>query len=444
MNSLLRKLLLIAFTLLPGAAAEPCETIVTFADNKKPLREIFVSPVGDNSTGDGSRQSPFQTVNRALQGVKPGDAVRLLPGEYRVAAYLANLAGTKEAPIWFGGLPGEARPVFIGGAGLHLSRVRYLIVENLEITGATGNGLNCDDGGQFKNPEATQHVVFRNLHMRDIGSGGNQDGLKLSGVNDFFVLDCEFTRVSKNGSGIDHVGCHRGLVARCVFTEGGNSVQCKGGSEDIEIRANRFLDVAGRGINIGGSTGLTLFRPPLATNAPNVEARNIRVFANLFRGCEGPICFVGAVNSIAANNTIVDPQRFIVRILQESVSKDGITFVPCATNQFVNNLIYFHTATVRMPVNIGSNTDAASFTFANNLWFAKDRPDRSRPALPSPETNGIYGTDPLFKDVSSGDYELSPQSPAAGKGLKLPNPRADLKNRCFEEPRSIGAFELER
>src|SRR5688572_26900411 len=444
MISLLRTLLLIAFTLLPGAAAEPCETIETFADEKKPLREIFVSPNGDNFKGDGSRNAPFQTINHALQRVKAGDALRLLPGEYRAGAYVANLTGTKEAPIWFGGLPGEARPVFIGGGGIHISRVRYLVVENVEITGATGNGLNCDDGGQFKNPEATQHALFRNLQIRDIGSGGNQDGLKLSGVNDFFVLDCEFTRVSKNGSGIDHVGCHRGLIARCVFTEGGNSIQCKGGSEDIEIRGNRFSEVAGRGVNIGGSTGFSLFRPPLATNAPNVEAWNIRVVANLFRGCEGPICFVGAIDSIAANNTIVDPQRFIVRILQESVSKDGITFVPCATNQFVNNLIYFDAATVRIPVNIGSNTDAASFTFANNLWFARDQPDRSRPALPAAETDGIYGVDPKFKDAAGGDYELSPQSPAAGKGLKIAKPRADLKNRCFAEPRSIGAFEVER
>lgn len=432
-----------ACTVLPGAGAEPCDAIVTFADGKKPSREIFVSPDGDNFKGDGSRQAPFQTINRAVQGVKAGDAVRLLPGEYRAGAYVANLAGTQEAPIWFGGVPGEARPVFSGGAGIHISRVRYLVVEHLEIAGATGNGLNCDDGGQFQNPETTQHVVFRNLHIRDIGSDGNQDGLKLSGVNDFFVLDCEFTRVSKNGSGIDQVGCHRGLIARCVFTEGGNSVQCKGGSEDIEIHGNRFWEVAGRGVNIGGSTGLSLFRPPLETNAPNVEARNIRVVANLFRGSEGPICFVGAVDSVAANNTIVDPKRFIVRILQESVSKDAITFVPCGRNQFVNNLIHFEAAKVGIPVNVGSNTDAASFKFANNLWFAKDRPDRSRPALPLVETGGIYGIDPMFKDVAGGNYDPSPQSPAAGKGLKVARPRADLKNRCFAESRAIGAFEVE-
>ncbi len=59
------------------------------------------------------------------------------------------------------------------------------------------------------------------------GTGGNQDGLKLSGVNDYIVMDCDFTRMSTGGSGIDHVGCHHGLIARCTFTEmGSNAIQC--------------------------------------------------------------------------------------------------------------------------------------------------------------------------------------------------------------------------
>lgn len=414
----------------------------TFADNKKALREIFVSPAGNNQTGDGSRGAPFQTVNRALQSVRAGDAIRLLPGEYTGGAYIANISGTTEGPIWFGGEPGQPKPVFKGGqAGIHISRPRYLIVENLEISGASGNGINCDDGGQFADSEAARHVVFRNIDFRDIGSGKNQDGLKLSGLNDFFVLNCSFTRVSINGSGIDHVGCHRGLIANCVFTEGGNSVQCKGGSEDIEIRANRFKDVAGRGVNIGGSTGLTLFRPPLSTNSPNWEARKIRVFANLFVGTEAPACFVNATDCIAANNTIVNPTRFIVRILQESVSKDPYVFPRCGNNQFVNNLISFEAARVGLPVNVGPNTDGDSFLFANNLWFAEDRPNRSRPALPSAETGGVYGVDPMFKNSGTGDFALKPASPAAGKGRELPAPKTDFTARLFQRPPSIGAFE---
>ena len=167
---------------------------------------------------------------------------------------------------------------------VQLSKVRFLIIENLEVSGATGNGINCDDGGDYANSNATRHLVFRNLSIHDIGTGRNNDGLKLSGVNDYFVLNCEFARMSAGGSGIDQVGCHLGLIAGCTFSNAtgsaGNAVQCKGGSEDIEIRANRFIDSGGRAITIGGSTGFEFFRPPLSTNAPNAEAKNRQNWLN--------------------------------------------------------------------------------------------------------------------------------------------------------------------
>jgi hypothetical protein len=417
--------------------------IPTFTDGKQPLREIFVGTNGNNSTGNGSRTNPYQTLSRAVQGLRPGDAIRLLPGTHAPGASIRNVAGTSNAPIWLGGVPGLARPVISGGStAMHLSRVRFLVVENLEISGATGNGINCDDGGDYANAEATRHVIFRNLSIHDIGTGRNNDGLKLSGVNDFQVLDCEFARLSAGGSGIDHVGCHRGVIARCTFTDAGsNGIQCKGGSEDIEIRANRFLNGGGRAINIGGSTGFQFFRPPLSTATPNVEAKNIRVVANLFRGGDAPVAFVGAVNSLFANNTIVEPRRWILRILQETVSRDGHTFLPCGDNQFMNNLVAFDRSQISTHVNIGSNTDAASFQFANNLWYAANQPSQSRPTLPSAETNGVYGLNPLFRDAAGGDFSVPGSSPAAAKGRRLPNVRSDLLEKCYADEPTIGALE---
>jgi hypothetical protein len=265
----------------------------------------------------------------------------------------------------------------------------------------------------------------------------------LSGLNDFFVLDCEFARISVDGSGsgIDQVGCHRGLISGCLFTEGANPIQCKGGSDDIEIRSNRFLNPTGRAINIGGSTGFKLFRPPLSTNTPNFEARDIRVIANLFIGSEAPTVFAGAINCLAAHNTIINPNKYLLRILQESVSKEGYTFALCGQNQFLNNLVYFQSSRIGIACNIGGNTEATTFTFGNNLWFAHDRPDRSKPALPVAEIDGLYAIDPEFKSSIGGDYTLAASSPAIGKGKKLPNTSADFYYRCYATPPAIGAFE---
>ena len=51
---------------------------------------------------------------------------------------------------------------------------------------------------------------------------------KLSGLDDYWVLDSRFARCGggNSGSGIDHVGCHHGVVAGNVFdTMSGNGVQ---------------------------------------------------------------------------------------------------------------------------------------------------------------------------------------------------------------------------
>jgi len=447
MNSLQRGFILLGLLWqlgsICGRGAESCGLIHTWADGRPVLRELFVAPTGNNTTGTGTRIAPFRTIARAFQGVRPGDAIRLLPGVHAAGNSLSGVFGTSNAPIWLGGVPGEERPEIRGGTtALLLSRVRYLVVENLVVAGASANGINCDDGGDYANSEATHHLLFRNLEIRDIGTGGNQDGLKLSGVNTYQVLDCTFARMSAGGSGIDHVGCHQGLIARCTFTDmGSNAVQCKGGSEDIEIRANRFFQGGGRAINLGGSTGFQFFRPPLSPTEPNVEARNIRVFANLFQGAEAAVAFVGAVECDVAQNTIVDPSRWVLRILQETVSGGGYTFRPCGNNRFVNNLVSFRRAQVSTPVNVGGNTDPASFQFAHTLWYAADQPSQSHPSLPAAETGGIYGVNPLFRDAPAGDFSVPVNSPATGKGLALSNPRADLRERCYAKVPTLGAFE---
>jgi hypothetical protein len=285
-------------------------------------------------------------------------------------------------------------------------------------------------------------LLFRHLTFSDIGTGRNQDALKLSGVYDFAVVHCDFSRTSAGGSAIDHVGCHRGVIARCNFTDlGSNGVQCKGGSQDIEIRWNRFTQGGQRAINIGGSTGFQFFRPPLQPNATNFEAKNIRVLANVFRGSDAPIAFVGAVDSIVAQNTIVEPRRWIARILQETVSRDGHQFMPCGRNQFFNNLIYFQRNQISTPVNIGANTDPASFQFSRNLWYAADQPDRSKPDVGSPETEGFYGVDPRFRNAAAADFALRPDSPAGKKGKPSPV-KGDFAGRCYGLPPALGAFEL--
>lgn len=428
------------------AAAQTCGVITTFADGLAPTRELHVAVNGSNTTGNGSVSAPYATIAYAAARAMPGTAVRVHAGTYSGGGYIEDLAGTAQAPIWIGGVPGEPRPVIAGGTeGLHLSKVRYLVLHDLEVRSASANGVNCDDGGEVSNPDATRFVVFQNLWIHDIGGTGNQDGLKLSGVNDFWVLDSSFARCGggNSGSGIDHVGCHRGLIARCSFTElSANAVQCKGGSEDLEIRWCRMVEAGQRAVNMGGSTGFEFFRPPLSTMGPNAEARNIRVVSNVIVGGQCAVAYVGCVDCLVANNTIVTPHNWILRILQETTTEPPYTFLPASNGRFVNNLVYFDRSDLSTYVNVGPNTAPQTFVFENNLWYAYDNPAQSAPSLPVAQTGAVIGQDPLFFDAGSGNYAIGAQSPASGAGLAPAGAPGDVAGVCYRTPPAIGAYEV--
>ncbi len=427
-----------------GSAPLPCGGPETFETGLTPSSEIHVATSGSDASGDGSAASPYATIAHAASLATPGTAVVVHAGTYAGDTYLASYGGTEGAPIWIGGAPGEARPHIQGGAnGFHLSRVRHLVLHDLELSGGTANGINCDDGGEVASEDATRYVVFRGLYIHDIGEGGNNDCLKLSGVNDFWVTGSDFARCGGGmaGSGIDHVGCHRGVVAHNTFVEmSGNGVQCKGGSTDILVTANRFSDAGERAVNLGGSTGFEFFRPPL-TSGENAEARRIHVLANVVEGGTAGLAFVGCVDCLAANNTIVDPERWPFRILQETTSEGGYTFLPASNGRVINNVVYFSAAAVSAHVNVGAETDPGSFVFQTNLWYAHDDPGASTPSLPAPETGGITGADPAFVDAAGGDYHLASGSPAIGTGTDLPELAGDRDGACYADTPSVGAFE---
>jgi hypothetical protein len=211
------------------------QDIPTFETGKTPTVEIHVATDGSDDTGDGSASAPYASVARALQDAEPGAAVRIHAGAYPVRISVEDLSGTADAPIWIGGAPGEAKPVISGGSeGMHLTRVRYVIVHDLEVQNATQNGINCDDGGDTTTLRHAPRHLPQCVSSTTSGTGGNQDCLKLSGVNDYYVLDSEFTPVRRRHvrSGVDHVGCHGGLLVGTISTRlSANAVQCKGAAK---------------------------------------------------------------------------------------------------------------------------------------------------------------------------------------------------------------------
>jgi hypothetical protein len=323
-------------------------------------------------------------LRAALSELTAGTTLRIAPGDYPGGYFVKDLEN-----VTVEGSDPQNPPHFVGGANAwHFSGCSGLVLRHLHASGQTRNGFNLDDGGRAGRPAGP--VTLEKLVVRDVGPTGNFDGIKCSGLVDLAIREC--TVAGWGGQAVDLVGCHRVVISNCRFVgksgfSQASGVQCKGGSEDVTIEKSRFVNAGQRPINAGGSTGLPYFRPP---GAP-YEGRRITIRENVIEGSLCACAFTGVDGAEFRGNTILFPERWIFRILQETTAEN---FVPCRNVRIEKNAIVFRRSQIREEVNIGPNTAPETFRFAENRWFAEDQPDRSRPRLPTEESGGEYGVDP--------------------------------------------------
>jgi hypothetical protein len=385
-----------------------------------PARTLLVGDGGD-----------YETLEDAAKDVMPGDTMYVMFGNYPGGLYLDNLQGEPGNYITIKG-EGQGDALFEGGTqAIHFVNPRYLRIEDLNFRGQTGNGVNIDDGGDYSSPAGPLEI--RNCKWLSMDATGNNDMLKMSGVDNFIIENCRFTDGSPGGSMIDFVGCHEGTIQDNYFENAGsNCIQAKGGTENLVIRRNRFINGGHRAINIGGSTGLAFFRPIDA----EFESARILVNSNIFIGGATPFGFVGTTESKAYNNTIIHPESWAFRILQETTDE---RFVRCSFNEVRNNIFILDNKSTTPAVNIGPNTLPETFSFSNNLWHNSDNPDWPGPNLPAEETAGVYGQEPMF--LANPEYGIPENSPARKAGVSIEEVELDYGKYPYAEQPAIGAYE---
>lgn len=311
------------------------------------------------------------------------DSILLAPGKYRGGIYIHSISGQADKPITIRGTDPKNPPIFSGGGSqaIHMADCSHITLAHIKVQGYSSNGINIDDGGSFETP--SHHIVVENVTILNTGPTGNHDALKMSGVDEFVVRNCRFE--GWGGSGIDMVGCHNGKVTDCAFVgkkgySQSNGIQLKGGTAKVVVETCLFKNAGHRSINLGGSTGLQFFRPKVG----DYEATDITIAGNRFIGSMAPIAWVTARGGHVHHNTIILPEKWILRILQET---KNTKFKPCRDGIFENNLVIYDSR-VNVFVNVGARTAAATFTFRENGWHQVD--GSKKPVLPAQEQNGIY------------------------------------------------------
>ena len=93
---------------------------------------IFISPTGNDTTGNGSIGSPYATLAKATSVASPGDTIQVRSGTYTNLEYLSNIHGTPGAYITINAYDGNLTAEFT--AGVYFNYFTYFTVNGLSFT----------------------------------------------------------------------------------------------------------------------------------------------------------------------------------------------------------------------------------------------------------------------------------------------------------------------
>lgn len=469
------------------------EKIKNLDTEAQPKKSLYVSPTG-NDDNDGSINSPFKTINTAMDEAKAGTTVYVRGGTYTENVYFPN-NGNADGYITLRNYPGET-PV-IKGTGkndtpiLDLDGHDYIHIEGLELCDSTAKWAY---GILFAGGE--NHIIIRNNTIHDIkcsapddpdNSGANAIllfGEKKEPISNVYIADnniydlvtgwcealsvtanCEYVNVINNrvnnstNIGIDFYG--NNADGYCPVEELNQPRYCIAAGNEVSNCVCSYADSYGiyvdgardiiieNNISHNNQGGIEIGSEELNENYPvkNILVRNNLVYDNSVKGITvggwndgsskgDPLSGVVTQTKIY-NNTLVnnDEQLHLAMV-------DGL--------EIANNILYSNNNT---PI-VASDVDSrfmTDITFKNNLYYAEGRGaseaefevfEQNQQGMDSFKAitgeNGSYG-DPDFE----ADYSLKGTSIAIDKGAAIDYGNKDLANndRVQGTAVDIGAYE---
>ena len=366
----------------------------------------WVSPIGSDLTGTGAHSAPYRTITEALTHAVDGDAVKVLPGVYNVAAGevfpLTLPTGVDLIGI------GPGKPKILGDtldSVIAVTSPRLTEISGLEIAyGGSAGGLVQGGGIFVLCNSATDSILIKDCWVHDCETGTNASGGGIfiggpgGGGPQVMVVNCrvEDNTAHNSGGGIRIAECDTVTIDGCIIN--GNSAiadAATGGGvsvsradtlyfNDCEITRNHAGNTVG-----GFAGGFYLFEC-------SGEFMNNLVTWNSSKGtgCSGNMEGTGSITM--RNCTIAD--NFLVPANPSAVT--GLIRTVQGTATLIDTIVWGNT-----PPGIGSVTN-----FYNNV-ISDD------PIIAAPEVTNVDPQFALGGTDENPDYRLERGSPAVDAGL---------------------------
>jgi hypothetical protein len=354
----------------------------------------------DSNTGTSASNAwqSFAAINS--HSFNPGDTIFFKCGSIFNGNFQFFHSGIYGNPIVFTSYGTGTKPILNNPGQLYAMQLgsSWVIVENFQIQSTLEYGIQIINGAE--------HNIIRNCEFTNVGIGIGVSG-KYNKITNNYIHDLHMV--------VNTLGGNDDYGATGVFLYNGNNeisyntfINCKDTSYDygqdggvIDFYGNvdscyihhNYAEGCNGFFEIGGGTAIS------NTIAYNISVDNIYIGSIHLSGT-----FASIVNNLhLENNTIIETidTGMVYTVLWFSAPANANTVY------FQNNIVYIN--------KFWYFCNDSAFTHRNNIYYFLDVDTQLGFTL----STGEIIADPLFENISAGNYHLTYNSPAKDAGLNL-------------------------
>jgi parallel beta-helix repeat protein len=398
-------------------------------ENYFALSSVYVSPDGDDQSGDGSAVHPYRTIKHAVQiHGQSGTIIRVKSGIYSEGMINLNMYASSAQPFVLYSEDGPGRAIIEGNndtENLIVIEGQAVVIDGFEIRNCRGYGIGVfgkDDQDKGK------YCVVRNNIVHHTG----RDGVKSAHIEFILIEKNDISQVTNRlqyDDCIDGVAVYHSICRNNFLHDngGGTGGYFKGGSANNIWYNNRIQNCGmwvgketnGAGLNFGG-WGQFSWRDNAWFEYPSAYEQII--FNNVFINCEMAGISIGSCQKGKIfNNSFYNcgyKSKTLIRVPEpDHVATSEISiFNNAAYNDSAHPVEKFYADNARIH-KTGSLRHGYNIFFSENQDSTWNYPDNA-------DSTEII-SNPYFSNPISGDLTLLPNSPAINTGMALDEVRFD-------------------